>query len=106
MERWFVTRHPGAKEWLRRQGIEARAVAHLDPEWVANGDEVYGTLPLHIAAAVCARGARFFHLALDITHELRGQELDAATMEAMGARLVEYRILCQGDACSRDKLRS
>lgn len=104
MGRWLVTRHPGAREWLCRQGVEARVVVHLDPAWIAEGDEVYGTLPIHIAAAVCARGARFFHLTLDLPPDLRGQEIDATTMDTVGARLVEYRILHADDMRHRGEI--
>ena len=93
MTRWLVTRHPGALVWLRQQGVEATALAHLDPARISPGDEIYGTLPLHLAAEVSVRGARFFYLAIDVPAELRGQELDAALMSRLGARLQEYRVL-------------
>jgi CRISPR-associated protein Csx16 len=88
--RWLVSRHPGAQCWLARLGLEATVLAHLDPGQVSPGDEVYGTLPLHLAAAVCDRGARFFYLALDVPASLRGQEIDPETMAALGARLEEF----------------
>lgn len=90
MNQWLVTRHPGALEWLLRQGIKAQAVAHLDVEAIQPGDTVFGTLPLHLAARVCERGARFFYLAIELPASLRGQELSASTMDALGARLEEY----------------
>ena len=68
-------------------------MAHLDLRLVASGDEVFGTLPIHLAAAVCEKGARFFHLALDVPESLRGQEIDLSTMETLGARLEEFVIL-------------
>lgn len=87
----FVSRHPGAREWARRRDLAVDAwVAHLDPEEVGAGDTVIGSLPLHLAARVCSRGARFLHLALDIPAEWRGRELDAGELEAAGARLEEY----------------
>lgn len=69
-----------------------RFVSHLEPSEVAAGDCIYGSLPVHLAAAVCARGARYFHLAVDLPAGRRGQELSAADLDALGARLEEYRI--------------
>ncbi len=92
---FFVTRHPGAIEWARRQGIAAEAIDHLDPENIRRGDTVIGTLPVHLAAQVCARGGRYLHLALDLPPEARGRDLTAEDMEKYGARLEEYRISTQ-----------
>jgi len=87
---WLVTRHPGAREWARRRGIQADCVVeHLDVSQVRPGDTVIGTLPLHLAAAVCRAGARLFHLSIDVPPEQRGKELTADEMEAYGARLEE-----------------
>lgn len=92
MANCFVTRHRGAAEWARRQGIEARAVAHLDiGKDVRAGDVVLGTLPVHLAAEVSAKGARYLHLTIDTPEAARGSELSADDMERYGARLVEYR---------------
>jgi CRISPR-associated protein Csx16 len=90
---WFVSRHNGAVEWASRQGIRVeRQVAHLDVEEVKAGDVVIGTLPINLAAEVCARGARFFNLSLDVPPEARGRELSAEEIERFGARVEEYRI--------------
>lgn len=93
MTTWFVTRHPGAIEWAARQGlIVDRQVTHLDIDAVEPGDTVIGILPVHLAAEVCARGARFFNLSLDVPPEARGRELDADALERFGARLEAYRV--------------
>ncbi len=92
MNRWLVTRHPGAQAWLHQHGIEVAVTPHLDVGRVAAGDEIYGTLPLHLAAEVCMRGARLFHLAIDLPPELRGKEIPATEMDRLGARLEEYRV--------------
>lgn len=93
MTTWLVTRHPGALDWLRAQGFTAvEHVAHLDPARVAPGDTVIGTLPVHLAAAVCERGARYFNLSLDVPEHKRGRELSADELTAFGARLEEYAI--------------
>ncbi|MCC6658160.1 MAG: CRISPR-associated protein Csx16 [Rhodocyclaceae bacterium] len=90
---WFVTRHPGAAEWARRQGLQADVLlAHLDTEKVSPGDTVVGTLPVNLAARVCARGARYLHLSLELPGVLRGRELSADELEAAGAIIEQYHI--------------
>ena len=89
----FITRHPGAIEWAARQGVSVdRQIAHLDPDDIQPGDIVIGTLPVQLAAQVCARGGRFYNLSLDIPPEARGRELSADDLERYGARLEEYLI--------------
>ncbi|WP_295542560.1 CRISPR-associated protein Csx16 [uncultured Thiohalocapsa sp.] len=93
MTTYFVSRHPGAHDWAAEEGLVVDAVvAHLDPETVTSGDRVIGSLPVNLAADVCARGARYLHLSLTLPAALRGRELDADQMRACGARIEEYRI--------------
>jgi len=93
MTTFFVSRHPGAAEWAQEQGLVVDlAVAHLDPAEVEAGDVVVGTLPVNLAAEVCARGGRYLHLSLDLPADWRGRELSAADMRACGARLEAYRV--------------
>lgn len=88
-----VSRHRGALDWLVRQGVSAdQVLAHLSLECVRPGDVVVGTLPVHLAAELCARGARYFHLRVDLTFEQRGRELTAEEMESSSASLQEYRV--------------
>jgi CRISPR-associated protein Csx16 len=49
-----------------------------------------GTLPVNLAAEVCARGGRYLHLTLDLPPEARGRDLSAEEMERFGARLTEF----------------
>ena len=51
-----------------------------------------GTLPVHLAAAVCERGAVYMHLALDLPANQRGRELTGADLERLGARLLAYEV--------------
>ena len=89
----FVTRHPGAVEWAARQGLHIdRHVAHLDPASIAPGDSVIGILPVHLAAQLCARGARYLHLSLDLPAAARGRELSADELDAYGARIEGYEV--------------
>jgi CRISPR-associated protein Csx16 len=85
---WFVSRHLGAIEWAARQGIRVdRQVAHPDIGEVKAGDAIIGTLPVNLAAEVCARGARYLNLSLDLPESARGRELTADELERFGARL-------------------
>ncbi|MBL8347523.1 MAG: CRISPR-associated protein Csx16, partial [Rubrivivax sp.] len=89
----LVTRHLGSLFWAYRAGIPYDLmVEHLDPEQVAEGDVVVGTLPVHLAAEVCGRGARYMHLVIDVPAEQRGRELRRRDLDRCNARLVEFRI--------------
>ncbi|MBK9496385.1 MAG: CRISPR-associated protein Csx16 [Xanthomonadales bacterium] len=93
MTTWLVTRHPGALAWLQSQGFrEVRHVPHLDPKLVKPDDAVVGTLPLHLAAEVCGKGARFLGLSIDVPAELRGRELTSDELVQLGARLEQYEV--------------
>lgn len=91
MSTFFISRHPGAVEWARRQGLAVdRWEPHLDVDGLQPGDTVIGTLPVHLAAQVCARGARYLHLSLDLPVAWRGRELSAEELTVAGARLEAY----------------
>ena len=93
MSTWFVTRHSGARIWAQRQGIPVdHMVGHLDLDRVAFGDRVLGTLPVNLVCELNERGARYFHLVLPLGPEQRGREITADLMQALGARLEEYRV--------------
>lgn len=93
MTTWFVTRHNGAVFWAARQKLYApdmKRVADLDPDWVQSGEIVYGTLPVNLVSKIIARGARYFHLSMNIPAELRGRDLSADEMEQIEATLEEF----------------
>lgn len=93
MTTYFVSRHPGAQEWARQEGMAVDVVVeHLDSAIIKPGDSVIGSLPVNLAAEVCARGASYLHLALELPFELRGQELTAEDMRRCGARIEEFHI--------------
>jgi CRISPR-associated protein Csx16 len=93
MTTYFVSRHPGAIEWAQRRGcVIDRHVAHLEPEEVQAGDTVIGSLPVNLAADICARGAHYLHLSLVLPPMLRGQELTAEVMEQLGAHIQAFEV--------------
>ena len=91
MTTYFISRHAGAIAWAESEGFHVdQQLQHLDVEQIQAGDQVLGTLPVNLIAQVNARGARYFHLTLELPASLRGQELTADLMREHGARLEEY----------------
>ena len=102
MTTWFVTRHEGALDWARQQGIineqdEVRCVGELSAQQVTLGDVVIGTLPVHLAGEICARGARYLHITMTVPAERRGNELSAEEMAAFGASCQQFHVLAAHD---------
>lgn len=94
MATYVVSRHEGVPEWLRRQGLhEFTHVAHLNMDQLRRGDLVIGPLPLHVVTALCNRGVKYHHIALDVAEEDRGRDLSADEMERAGARLERVRLI-------------
>jgi len=90
---YLVTRHPGALDWAQQNDIRYdQHLPYLDPALIQPGDCVIGSLPVHLAAQVCARQGRYFNLSLDLPAHLRGKELDATTLAIHQARLEEFHI--------------
>lgn len=84
----IVTRHSGLVEWLRRHGVDGEVVAQATPEVVA-GKDVYGVLPLHLAA----RAASITTVDMPLLRsEQRGVDLTPEEMDAAGATMARYRV--------------
>jgi CRISPR-associated protein Csx16 len=91
MTTYFISRHAGAIAWAESQGFHIdQQLAHFDVKLVKADDVILGTLPVNLIAEVNERGARYFHLTLELPAELRGQELTPEIMRQYGARLEEY----------------
>ena len=89
----FISRHQGARDWVVAEGHAVDVWGdHLELHRIGPGDRVMGTLPVHLAAAVCARGALYYHLTLDLPEDWRGRELSAADLRRHGARLEGYTV--------------
>lgn len=95
----FISRHPGAVQWIKAQPIVVdRFIAHLNIDEIQAGDRVIGSLPVHLAGQVCARGAEYWNLSLELPAELRGQELSREQLEQMSARLERFSVQLQPES--------
>ena len=100
---WVVTRHAGAAAWVQaRLGQPVCVIPHLHPDAIEPGARYHGVFPLHLAAAICQAGAECWAIAVEMPPALRGQELDAAQLDALGARLVRYAVRERADAHEAD----
>jgi CRISPR-associated protein Csx16 len=82
----IVSRHAGAVEWLRSQGIVGDVLSHVGDATQIAGKRVIGALPLHLAVHAAAVGS----IDMVLRPEQRGQDLTAAEMEAAGASIRWY----------------
>ncbi|MGR9046363.1 MAG: CRISPR-associated protein Csx16 [Gammaproteobacteria bacterium] len=93
MTTYFISRHPGAVQWAREQGVPVdKQLAHLDIEDIHAGDVVIGSLPVNLVAELNRKGARYLHLSLNLSAEWRGLELSVEQMRQCQARLEEFRV--------------
>ena len=92
MRTYLVTRHSGAVDWLksRLRVPEVLVLPHLDNIQFQSGDRVCGILPLAWAARICAQGAEAHVISVEVPPALRGQEMSAAQLDELDARLVRY----------------
>lgn len=96
--RWLVSRHEATKKWLLNTSTHFdEVIDHLDINLIHDGDEVVGVLPINIAAEVCAKGARYFHVAIQVTKDQRGKELDDQELAQLDPKLIEYQVIRLGN---------
>lgn len=91
---YFITRHPGALEWASQQGLmfDIHLTHVSDLNMFVKDDKVAGTLPVNLAAELCARGVSYYHLTLEIPESLRGQELNAGQLDQCHATLKAFKV--------------
>ncbi len=94
MTTYFISRHSGAINWAKQQGIAIdKQQEHLNTSQLQAGDIIIGTLPINLIAEVCQKGGRYLHLSMDLPAEARGKELTPEEMVSYNARLEEYKAL-------------
>ena len=111
--RWVaeLIRKHAAHEWPLHCLAAAGQFATLqraEDVQVQTGDRVVGVLPIGWAARICALGAEAHLLTLSVPAALRGKELSAEDLDALGAQLVRYEVqivetVAAGDT-QRDRL--
>lgn len=88
----IVSRHPASIKWLRQKLVQIDLeLSHLDTALLQPGDCVYGNLTVHLVAELNVRGARYFHLQINLPPELRGVELSDAQLASLHPTLAEIR---------------
>ena len=93
---YVICRHRGSIDYLRScisLDTNARFCSHLTPldlQSITPRDTVIGFLPLHLASAICQKGARFLTLSFDIPANLRGKELNSQQLSELNPTLKEY----------------
>lgn len=101
MTTWFISRHPGALQWINANNIHFdHHLTHLTDEPIAAGDIVIGSLPVNLAAEVCAKGAYYWDLSLALPEEARGRELSADELEQYQAQLNAFNVTVNANAPS------
>lgn len=85
----IVSRHAGAIEWLKRQGITGEVISHVDDPAQIRGRIVIGNLPLHLAAEASIIGSIELP---NLRPDQRGKDLTADEMEEADARLAWYAV--------------
>ena len=86
----IVTRHPALVDYLRELGVladDVEVIDHATPETVV-GRHVCGVLPHSLSCLT----ASFTEVPLRLTPELRGKELDLATLREIAGDPVTYRV--------------
>ena len=97
---YFISRHTGAIEWIKQRPIPVDCfIEHLNLEEIqlSAEDTVIGTLPVHLAAAVCATGAKFYFLQMNASLQQRGKNYSADDMRQMHCSLRRFFVQDLGD---------
>lgn len=94
MTTYFITRHLGALEWAKKEGLQFDVHAeHLQSiAFLQTGDTVIGTLPINLVYQINKKGVHYVHLSLEIPAALRGVELTVEQLDSCKATLERYEV--------------
>lgn len=90
-----ISIHTAVLSWVEKHlnTKVSDVMAKLDLAQINAGDVVVGTLPIHLAYAICERGAEFIFLALNpASVAQRGKDFSLAEMEKMGVSVTQFSI--------------
>lgn len=88
MKKILITRHEALVEFLQKQGLEFdMVVSHADAETV-KGKDIYGVLPLHLAALANT----ITSVDLNLPAEMRGKELSLEDVERYFVGFATYKV--------------
>lgn len=95
MTTYFITRHTGALDWAKLNGVhfDVHLEHLLNFDELNAGDVIIGTLPINIVADLNQMGVRYVHLSLNIPPHLRGVELTAEQLGECSASLEEFEVV-------------
>lgn len=84
----LITRHEALVEFLQKQGLEFdMVVSHADAE-IVKGKDVYGVLPLHLAALANT----ITSVDMNLPAEMRGKELSLEDVERYFVGFATYKV--------------
>lgn len=93
MTTWFVSRHPGAIEWIQKQRVHVdQFIEHIELSQLNPGDRVIGILPVNFIAQLCEMNIEYWNLNLTLPSHARGKELSLQQLEQYGAHLQRYEV--------------
>ena len=92
MKTWIVTRHLGALDFIKSQGICGEHMPHLMIDVIQPGDKVIGNLPLHYVALLNDKGAEYWHLCVEQPLNMRGKEHSVAFLSASRATIRQFKV--------------
>ncbi|WFE69473.1 CRISPR-associated protein Csx16 [Thiomicrospira sp. R3] len=88
MTTYVVTRHEGALDWLKNEGVVFdQHLLHLEIGMLKKNDVVVGNLPIPIVAEINKLGVVYKHLSFNVPFALRGRELTAQELKHLDANL-------------------
>lgn len=93
MKTWIVTRHLGALDFLKSQGICGQHMPHLMIDAIQSGDKVIGNLPLHHIALLNKKNVEYWHLCVEQPLDMRGKEHSLEFLMASNATLRRFKVI-------------
>lgn len=96
----IITAHPAARDYVLAELINEPGALEMHTkvedsffETLNAGDKVYGSLPVNLAARVCAAGAEYHHLTQDfVPPEWRGRVLEFYEFLTLNPQIKQFKV--------------